>query len=167
MNGRLTSVFSKMVKSDTTSARGERTVSAGDASLLNGFEFNNNSNLKNVFFGEYGINFAENIAEVSIEAFNPSLNIQSADGATHAQFVMAAGTFDFNELTSAVAKAESTSVDLSVSAQDALTLTADASGVDGGIGIVILGILFWQQVNGELYKINNGAKNALRIVSVA
>jgi hypothetical protein len=167
MNGRLTSVFSKVVKSDTTSARGDRTVSAGDTSLLKGFEFNNNSNLENVFSGEYGVNFAENIAEASIEAFNPSLNIQSPDGATHAQFVMAAGTFDFSGLTSAVAKAESTSVDLSASSQDALTLTADASGVEGGIGIVILGILFWQQVNGELYKINNGAKNALRIVAVA
>ncbi|PWE00628.1 hypothetical protein [Marinilabilia rubra] len=167
MSGRLTSRFSKVVKSDSTSSRGERTVSAGDVSLLDGFEFNGNSNLENLFFGEYGVNFAEGVAEVTIEAFDPSLNIQKPDGATHAQFVMIAGSFDFDELNSAVANAESASIDLSENSQDALTLTADASGIEGGTGIVMLGILFWQEVNGELYKINNGAKNALRIISVA
>ncbi|MGQ1891300.1 hypothetical protein ACT29H_12745 [Thermophagus sp. OGC60D27] len=166
MSGRLSSAFSKIVKSDEVSARGERNVMAGDVALLTGFEFNANSNLKNIFTEGYGASLAEGVAEVLIDAFNPS-SIRKPEGATHGQFVTVAGFFDFNGLESAAATVEGEpfSLDESEHLEETLTI-GSVEPVEGGVGVVMLGLLFWQEVNGELYKLNNGSTNALRVIAV-
>ncbi|WP_010416669.1 hypothetical protein [Anaerophaga thermohalophila] len=166
MSGRLTSIFSKIVKSDEESARGERNVMAGDVSLLSGFEFNEASNLKNLFFEDFDVSLTEGVADVTILPFNPQ-NIRKPDGATHAQFVSVAGFFDFNGLESSVSMAEGEpfEVDQPDHAEETLT-TGTVDTIEGGISVVMLGLLFWQDVNGELYKLNNGARNALLVITV-
>jgi len=166
MSGRLSSVFSKIVKSDEVSVRGERNVMGGDVAMLTGFEFNAKSNLKNIFTEGYGASITEGVAELLIDAFNPS-SIRKPEGATHAQFVTVAGFFDFNGLESAVASAEGEPFALGESEHLEETLTAGSvDPVEGGVGVVMLGLLFWQEVNGELYKLNNGSTNALRVIAV-
>src|SRR4051812_1716921 len=44
---RLTTHMLRVIKRDTTSARGLRNITAGDASLLQGFDFNNGATLSN------------------------------------------------------------------------------------------------------------------------
>jgi len=166
MSGRLTSAFSKVVKSDETSARGERNVMNGDVSLLMGFEFNAETNLKNIFFEGYDVSLADGVADVTIEAFSPR-NVRKPEGATHAQFVSVAGFFDFNDLETSVATAEGEPFELDDTDHAEEVLTAGTiDTIEGGVSVVMLGLLFWQQVNGELYKLNNGATNALRVIAV-
>lgn len=166
MSGRLSSAFSKIVKSDEVSARGERNVMAGDVALLTGFVFNANSNLKNIFTEGYGASLAEGVAEVLIDAFNPS-SIRKPEGVTHGQFVTVAVFFDFNGLESAAATVEGEPFSLDESEHLEETLTVGSvEPIEGGIGVVMLGLLFWQEVNGELYKLNNGSTNALRVIPV-
>ena len=50
--------------------------------------------------------------------------------------------------------------------QEVVSLNVEVPEVEGGTGLVMLGLTFWQEVNGQLYKLNNGARNALRIVAV-
>jgi hypothetical protein len=47
ITSRMTKEMVKVVKSDTSNARGERTVTAGNIMLLKGIEFNDSGNLKN------------------------------------------------------------------------------------------------------------------------
>ena len=166
MSGRLTATLSKVVKSDPVSARGDRTVMGGNLGLIGGFEFNGGANLESIFFGRYTAQIASGEARVAIEAFNPALNIRKPEGATHAQLVMVTGSFNFDALASAVVHADSAPFALSEGSQAAVTLSAELPEVEQGTGIAMLGLAFWQEVNGQLYKLNNGAKNALRIVAV-
>ncbi|MDG5800596.1 hypothetical protein QA597_09520 [Marinilabiliaceae bacterium ANBcel2] len=107
MNGRLTAVFSKVVKSDHESARGERMVMLGNIALVSGFEFNGGANLESIFFGRYEAGIAEGIASVALQPFNPALNIRRPEGATHGQLIMVGGNFNFDTLTSSVVNADS------------------------------------------------------------
>lgn len=166
MSGRLTSALSKVVKSDQESIRGERNVMNGELGILNGFEFNKGANLEGIFLGRYNSQVADGIASAELEPFSPSTSIRKPEAATHAQLVMVAGNFNFNELTSSVASAQSDTFDLSEIEQEVVSLNVEVPEVEGGTGLVMLGLTFWQQVNGQLYKLNNGARNALRIVAV-
>ena len=70
------------------------------------------------------------------------------------------------ELTSSVVSIQSDTFDLSEIEQEVVTLNVEVPEVEGGAGLVMLGLTFWQEVNGQLYKLNSGARNALRIVAV-
>jgi predicted transcriptional regulator with HTH domain len=166
MSGRLTSALSKVIKSDPESVRGERTVMNGELGILAGFEFNNGSNLDGIFLGRYTTQVAEGIANAELEAFSPSTSVRKPESATHAQLVMVAGNFNFNELTSSVASVQSDTFDLSETEHEGISLNVEVPAIEGGSGLVMLGLAFWQEVNGQLYKLNNGARNALRIVAV-
>lgn len=166
MSGRLTAVLSKVVKSDSESGRGDRTVMSGNLALINGFEFNGGVNLESIFLGHYAASIENGEARIAIEAFNPSLNIRKPEGATHAQLVMVTGSFNFDALASAVVHTDSAPFALASGLQEAATLSAELPQVEQGTGVLMLGLAFWQEVNGQLYKLNNGARNALRIVAV-
>jgi len=166
MSSRLTSIFSKIVKSDQESARGERNVMGGDVSLLLGFEFNEGVNLTSLYLKGYDVALSEGVADVTIDPFNPK-NLLQPEGATHAQFVTSAGFFDFNGLTSEVAQTEGEPFELTQQEHAGETLTTGTVDIiEGGVAVVMLGLLFWQEVNGQLYKLNNGATNALRVIAV-
>jgi hypothetical protein len=53
MANRLTQVMVKVIQADATSTRGERNVIDGEATLLTGFEFNQNGRLDKTFFAPY------------------------------------------------------------------------------------------------------------------
>jgi hypothetical protein len=166
MNGRLTSALSKVIKGDNYNSRGERRVMSGDLQLLTGFEFNNAANLDGIFLGIYGISIGQGSANAVLDAFSPAINIRKPEAATHAQVVLVAGSFNFDEMASSVASAKSDTFELSDNQHEAISLNVEVPAVDGGLGIAMLGLTFWQEVNGQLYKLNNGARNALRIVGV-
>ena len=166
MSGRLTSLFSKVIKTDAVSTRGERLVMAGQLDLLNGFEFNMGSNLDKVFSGSYVVEFNREtgLGEVNVAAFNPGMNFQKPEGATHAQLVLIAGEFDFDGLSYNTASGQSVAIDLSLQNQEALTIQAQLNANSTGAIVLMLGVMFYQSVNGVQYKMNNGASNALRVV---
>lgn len=165
-SGRLTAAFSKVVKSDLVSSRGERTVMNGEVNLINGFEFNGGANLDGIFFGKYSSSIVDGIATVSLEAFNPGLNIKKPEAASHGQLVMVAGSFNFDTLTSSFSATENEPFELTDGNHEAIALSVNLEPVESGIGIIMLGMAFWQEVNGQYFKLNNGAKNALRIITV-
>ncbi|MGV8830298.1 MAG: hypothetical protein ACWA6U_18475, partial [Breznakibacter sp.] len=85
-------------------------------------------------------------------------------GATHAQLVLIAGEFDFDGLSYNTASGQSLAIDLSLQNQEALTIQAQLNANSTGAIVLMLGVMFYQSVNGVQYKMNNGASNALRVV---
>jgi len=80
---RLTTALLKVIQADTTNARGERTVLAGDLSLLVGFEFNKNNALDNMIKAAHTVAFDRTTGEatIAVSFSNPSLELNQVDGA--------------------------------------------------------------------------------------
>ena len=165
---RLTTDLLKIVKTDTTNARGLRTVEDGNLELLKGFEFNINGKLGATLFTPF-VNAFDRVAgdaTVSIAPFAPSIRIAAPAGTTHFKMVMGAAEVDFTNETS-VFESDETAVlpyDSANTAQIDLTASVTANSVLPVIQV--LGIEFYQEVNGAMYPLKNGTYNALSVAHV-
>ena len=94
---RLVKELMKVVKSDTTSARGLRSVDKGNLGFVQGFNFNVQAPLKTTL----QVPFSPNIDRpsgnliVHIPGFVPGNLIKSPTGSTHFKFVVMGGEIDF------------------------------------------------------------------------
>ncbi|SDX43743.1 hypothetical protein SAMN05444411_105180, partial [Lutibacter oricola] len=100
---RLTTDLLKVVKTDTTNARGLRTIQDGVMSSLEGFEFNLNGKLGSTLFAPFSTTYERASGDVSIDlaAFAPTVRIAAPSGTTHFKVVGGAAELDFeNEASS-------------------------------------------------------------------
>ncbi|SNR43492.1 hypothetical protein SAMN06265371_1038 [Lutibacter agarilyticus] len=165
---RLTTDLLKIVKTDTTNARGARTIEDGNIELLEGFEFNANGKLGATLFVAT-VNAFDRVtgdATVSVAPFAPTVRIAAPAGTTHFKMVMGAAEVDFINETS-VFESDETAV---LPYDNALTAQIDLSAVVTANSTKpvaqVLGIEFYQEVNGQMYSLKNGSYNALSIVDI-
>lgn len=168
MTSRLTKVMVAALKADSTSKRGERTVTKGKPDLLVGFEFNDKAHLVTSLRAQYETTIDRGTGKASVDfrSFVPTLALATPQGATHFRLVLGVAEIDFENqvYTSAIQKTTEKTID-----ENALegTLLEAAFTANSPLTIfVALGIDFLQEVNGAYYAINNGANNALAIVKV-
>lgn len=162
---RLTTDLLKVVKTDTVNARGERTVQDGDFAQMVNFDFNKNAKLGSTLFAQHSTSFdrVTGGATVSIEAFAPNVRIAAPSGATHYKIVMGAAELDFANETSIFELADSGMQVYDSPETGVIDLTATLTENSVLPVIAVLGIEFYQEVNGEMYSLRNGAYNALAI----
>lgn len=166
---RLTTEMLKVIKADATSTRGQRNVIDGETELLEGFEFNINAKLGTTIFAPYTvtINRVGGELSVNIPGFLPINLIAAPAGTTHFKIFSAGSEIDF-ENNLAVTDAHETSV---IEWNSTLTPFFDMINIVTPNSthplFVLVGIQFYQQVNGAMYPLRNGAFNALAIVKVA
>lgn len=168
MISRLAKAMMAVVKSDTTNPRGQRLPQQGNLALLNGFDFNAGSNLGTALFAPFStaLNTATGVYTITVEGFIPEAMIAAPAGATHFKLVAGAAQVNFSASTSEVST-QSTGemlIDATPLPVQLLTCTLPAGGADPVF--LLLGIEFYQMVNGLPYSLKNGAFNALRIVAV-
>ncbi|MEP1095974.1 MAG: hypothetical protein ABJG78_12735 [Cyclobacteriaceae bacterium] len=168
VTSRLTKEMMRVIKTDAVSARGERLITNGNLGHLTGFDFNVDSKLGTSFYAAFAqaIDRVAGAYNVSIPAFVPTASIVFPDGATHYRFSMAAAEINFEEESFQFGQAgtaelelggdESLPVDLNVN------LTADSTDDL----FLILGLEFFQEVNGVMYSLKNGAFNSLSIAAI-
>ena len=162
---RLTTDLLKIVKTDSTNVRGERTIQDGDFELLKNFDFNKRAKLGATLFApvESAYDRVTGIADVTLDAFSPKVRIAAPKGTTHFKIVMGAAELDFVNQTSTFEndetailpykKADTAAIDLSATVAENSTLPV----------VMVLGIEFYQEVNGEMYSLRNGAYNSLAV----
>ncbi len=165
---RLTKNLVAVVKADTTNRRGSRTIQNGDLSLLNGFEFNLNGKLGATLFAAYtkAFNRVSGDATLNIAAFSPTVRIAAPTGTTHFKIVMGASELDFANETSTFGSNETAILPYTAANTAAISLTASLSENSTLPVIQVLGVEFYQQVNGQMYPLRNGAYNALAVVTI-
>jgi hypothetical protein len=168
MANRLSRLFNAIIKSDPIGLRGERTVANGDLDLLRGFDFNDDGKLAQTFFAPYttDVDRATGTVSISMPAFVPTDMIAYPAGATHFRLVTAAAEVDFAENAYNVQSQETP--EIALSALPAQPVNVTLAMPPGGTEplFVILGIEFAQNVNGQMYTLNNGAYNALTLVAI-
>ena len=168
MTSRLTQQMMKVIQLDATSTRGQRNVIDGETELLQGFDFNQNSKLGSCFFAPYTATLDRTTGEagLSVSPFIPSEVIAAPGGATHFKMVTSATAVDF-EAETFISTDQSTAI-LPWNTTESAAINLDNT-LSPGLSqplFYVFGINFYQQVNGEMYPLKNGAYNALQIVKV-
>jgi len=162
---RLTTYLLKVVKSDTTNVRGERTIQDGLLDLLLNFEFNIRAKLGATLFAAFSNAFDRVTGEatVNIPAFSPNVRIAAPNGTTHYKIVMGAAELDFPNETSVFETDETAILPYDTVDTAVIDLTATLTANSILPVIQVFGIEFYQEVNGEMYPLKNGSFNALAI----
>lgn len=168
MVGRLTSEMVKVIQADLTNPRGQRNVIDGEAELLEGFEFNIKGKLGNALYAPFSsaINRVAGTLEVSIPSFIPANMIAAPSGTTHFKIESAGAEVDFENETFVIDNNDSAIIAWNNTATAALTLTNSVTANSTSPLFLVLGIEFYQEVNGQMYPLKNGVFNPLAIVKV-
>ncbi len=166
--GRLGAELLKVIQADTTNLRGERTVTAGDLSLLQGFEFNKAVGLESVVTMPYTVVFTRSSGDavVNIPAFVPKNEIAQVEGATHFRLVAGLAAVDFANQSYEVDVAESADLVYDANTQPSAPILLTISADSPHPVFMVFGVEYYQSVNGQMYPLNNKASNPLALVLV-
>ncbi|OPZ16571.1 MAG: hypothetical protein BWZ05_01845 [Bacteroidetes bacterium ADurb.BinA245] len=168
MVSRLTTEMVRVIQEDVTNTRGLRNVIDGEAELLAGFEFNISGKLGTTLYAPFTatVDRAAGTLVANIPAFVPLNMVAAPGGTTHFKIVSAGAEVDF-ENESFVADSQATAIlpwDANPTAVINLNNAVTANSTHPLF--LMLGIEFYQQVNGQMYPLKNGAYNALAIADV-
>ncbi|MGG7034466.1 MAG: hypothetical protein ACI7YS_04625 [Flavobacterium sp.] len=168
MVSRLTQQMMKVIQADTTSERGQRNVIDGEAALLNGFEFNINGKLGGSLFTPFvgAIDRVTGEITVDLDSFVPLNVVAAPGGATHFKIVSAGAEIDFENESFNVVNSETAILPWDAVATAPISQTNMVTANSTKPLFLVLGIEFYQEVNGQMYSLKNGAYNPLAIVAV-
>ncbi len=169
MVSRLTQKMVEVIQEDTTNPRGLRNVIDGEAELLEGFEFNISGKLGTTLYAPFTatIDRVAGSLSANIPAFVPINMIAAPGGTTHFKIVSAGAEVDFENETF-VMDSQATAVlpwDATATAVINLANAVTANSIHPLF--LALGIEFYQEVNGQMYPLKNGAFNPLSLVKVS
>jgi hypothetical protein len=169
MASRLLRDMMKVIKADTTSNRGQRNVIDGEVEFLQGFECNVSASLETTFPAAYtpSINRVSGELTVTVPSFIPARDIVTPEGSTHFRLVSAGTEVDFEAKSYTTDAAATAMLPIGNASTAAITLTNNLTANSTHPLFLLLGIQFYQLVNGVEYPLNNGAFNALRMVKVS
>lgn len=169
VTSRLVKEMMRVVKSDSVSIRGERNVTDGNIELLKGFEFNINAVLDTTFFAPFTseIDRAAGTLSVDIPAFIPEKSVVIPEGATHFQVNSAGVELDFEGNVYVSENGSSTPLPWDNVATNPIALSNAVTPNSTNALFLLLGIEFFQEVNGKMYTLKNGGFNALSVIEVS
>jgi hypothetical protein len=169
MISRLTKQMIIVIQADEVNPRGQRNVIDGEAELLEGFEFNIDGKLNATLHAPFTsvIDRATGVLTVDIPAFVPVNMIAAPGGATHFRLNSAGAEIDFEQGTSVAEIESSAEIALDNVSTAALTHSHSVTPDSTHPLFIFLGIEFFQEVNGTMYPLKNGAFNALSIIKVS
>jgi hypothetical protein len=169
MTGRLTRQMMKVIQADSTNARGQRNVIDGESELLKGFEFNDNSKLGTTLFAPFtsAINRSTGELTVNLASFIPGNMIAAPAGATHFKIVSSGAEIDFEQGVFAADQKVTAALPWDNNGTAVINLVNNVPAASTKPLFLVLGIEFYQEVNGSMYSLKNGAYNALALVEVS
>lgn len=171
MTSRLTGEMMRVVKADATSTRGQRNVLDGELELLEGFEFNSNAKLGSNYYKKVTptIDRAEGKATVDFGLVSPTSDFGAPEGATHVRLVSGTAAVDFEAGIFEVGMAHPFQLGLTPGTPDekVLSLSSTFTKAEAKPLFLVLGVEYYQEVNGEYYPLKNGQYNSVTLVKVS
>ena len=168
MVSRLTQAMVKVIQADLVSERGLRNVIDGEAELLFGFEFNIRGKLGTSLYAPFVGNIDRAAGEISVDldSFVPSNMIAAPSGTTHFKIISAGAEVDFEAETYVVSTSETAIMAWDATPTAAINQVNAVTPASTKPLFLALGIEFYQEVNGQMYPLKNGAFNPLAIAKV-
>ena len=168
MVSRLTQKTRAIVGMDETNDRGARVMDKDNALELVGFDFNAAASLGQVFFGAYTTAAAGADLTISLASLNGLTDVAAPSGATHFELLLgsAAINFETGAIAQGVVAAPLGSLPLNgpVLVNQTIKASLAAAPTADDIVIGVLGVNFYQLLNGKQYPLHNNASNPLAIV---
>ena len=171
MVSRLTQTMRAIIGLDGTNGRGDRVVDKANIGELLGFNFNLGAGIGQTLFFQYGL--AANGADVTmtIPALNPSTDVVAPQGATHFELLYGTASLDFEAGTYEVGAVGAPLGILALNSaplvNQALVASFPAAPAAANLVVGVVGVNFYQQINGKFYALNNNSTNPLAIEFVA
>ncbi len=169
MVSRLTAEMVKVIQEDITNPRGLRNVIDGEAELLEGFEFNISGKLGTTIYAPFTatIDRVAGTLTANIPAFVPINMLAAPGGSTHFKIVSTGAEIDFENETFVMDAQASGVLPWDATATAVINLVNAVTANSTHPLFLALGIEFYQEVNGQMYPLKNGAYNALALVKVS
>ena len=169
MVGRLTQKMVEVIQEDVTNPRGQRNVIDGEAELLEGFEFNISGKLGTTLYAPFTgtIDRVAGTLTANIPAFVPINMLAAPGGSTHFKIVSAGAEVDFENETFVIDTQATAVLPWDSAATAVINLINTVTANSTHPLFLALGIEFYQQVNGQMYPLKNGAFNPLSLVKVS
>lgn len=169
MVSRLTTQMIKVIQEDTINIRGQRNVIDGEAELLQGFDFNINGKLGTTLYAPYTatIDRVAGTLTANIPAFVPLNMLAAPGGSTHFKLVSSGAEIDFENETFVMDSNDSGILPWDPTTTTVINLENTVTANSTHPLFLALGIEFYQEVNGQMYPLKNGAFNALALVKVS
>lgn len=166
---RMLKLMHSIVKSDATNDRGLRNVTDGNLSLLEGFDFNAGQSMRKAVTASYTptINRATGVVTIAFDSFIPQQKLLAAPAATHFKLHAAATAINFNTESFVTIVDDTTDQPLDNVANAPLTLTLNLPLNSTDPILIVLGILYGQEVNSKVYPLGSNAYNALAVIAVS
>lgn len=168
MVSRLTQRMIQVLQTDTVSDRGMRDVIHGDLSLLTGFEFNLRGKLSTSLFAPFqaAVDRVAGTLTVGLASFVPSQMIAVPQGTTHFKIVSGGASVDFTTGEFVVDTSETAILPWDNTPTAVINQVNTVTANSTEPLFLVLGIAFYQEVNGSMYSLKNGAFNPLSVVVV-
>ena len=169
MVGRLTRDMVKVIQQDQVNERGKRNVNDGDITLVKGFDFNINGKLSTTLYAPYTSSLDRVSGNVSVDLspFVPLNMINAPSGTTHFKIEAASADVNFEDGSFNVSNADTGILPYDATETSAINLATSIPANSSEPIFLVLGVEFYQEINGEKYVLKNGAYNALQIIEVS
>ena len=134
-----------------------------------GFEFNIRGKLGTSLFAPFVVAIDRVTGEITVDlaSFIPSNMIAAPSGTTHYKIISAGAEIDFEAETFVVAGSETAILPWDAVATAAIAHVNSVTPASTKPLFLALGVEFYQQVNGQMYSLKNGAYNPLSLVQVS
>jgi len=164
MTGRWTREILRVIKSDQISDRGSRTINNGNIQLVEGFDFNDEQLLTSVLHSSFTVAIDNETRRISFEmtSFSPAEFISAPKGATHFQIVTIGAAIDFDNKKFSVDSRQTEPLSLTDPIMPGIA--HEFYFRDRRKFFLLLGIVFFQEINRKMYPLKGDAVNALKIV---
>ncbi|MFT3796168.1 hypothetical protein [Flavobacterium sp.] len=169
MVSRLTQKMVKVIQADLVNERGLRNVIDGEAELLLGFEFNLRGKLGTTLYAPFvgAIDRVSGEITVDLAPFVPTNMIVAPSGTTHYKIISGGAEIDFENEVFTVATSETAILPWDATPTVAVSHMNQVTAASTKPLFLALGIEFYQEVNGAMYPLKNGAFNPLALVTVS
>lgn len=168
MVSRLTQAMVKVIQADLVSDRGLRNVIDGEAELLFGFEFNIRGKLGTSLYAPFVATIDRVAGEISVDiaSFIPSNMIAAPSGTTHFKIISGGAEVDFEAESYVVATSETAILPWDATPTAVINQVNAVTAASTKPLFLALGVEFYQQINGTMYPLKNGAFNPLSVAKV-
>lgn len=169
VGSRLTKEMMRVIKADGVNPRGQRNVIDGEAELLQDFDFNVQGKLSTTLYAPYtaAINRVTGALSVEVPAFVPENMLAAPAGVTHFKFNLAGTEIDFEGNKFVVETQSTPELPWDNVVTNAISLSASVTANSTHPLFLVFGVEFYQEVNGSMYPLKNGAFNSLCLVKVS
>jgi hypothetical protein len=165
IQSRLTKLFRRILDTDNVNERGYHKISNGETGFLNGFEFNSASELKQVIHAAWQTEINRTAGEINIRipSFVPIVKVSAVPYATHFQLFSSGVEIDFEKDSYRSDFSDSPILPLNNEEIEPILLKNIVGAGTENILLALLGIRFYQAVNGNYYLIRNKKFSSLTI----